>query len=67
MPVAPGPNLFQWSFTGAMWSSSKRAPPASAVTRTSIQLTSPSYSQVAAKLFGGSQLSIVPPAWFSNW
>jgi hypothetical protein len=40
---------------------------ASAAKRTSIQLTSPPYSQVAKKLFGGSQPSIVPPALPSSW
>ena len=69
MPTAAGPNSAQRSsLTCAMCSISSRVrSAASAVKRTSIQLTSPPYSQVAKKLFGGSQPSIVPPALPSSW
>jgi hypothetical protein len=68
MPTAPGPNSFQWSLTRLMWSSSNRVPPSpSGVRRTSIQLIMPPNSHVAAKLFGGSQRSTVPPALPSSW
>jgi hypothetical protein len=51
------------SSTCAMWSSEKRArPSASGVTVSSIHETMPPYSQVAKKLRGGSQRSIVPDA-----
>ena len=69
MPTAAGPNSAQRSsLTCAMCSISSRVrSAASAAKRTSIQLTSPPYSQVAKKLFGGSQPSIVPPALPSSW
>src|SRR5690606_32632799 len=68
-PAAPGPYVGQLSSsTWATCSSSKRVPPAgSGDNRTSIQLTSPPNSQVAPKLFGGSQRSIVPSALPCSW
>ena len=62
MPTAPGPNCLQISSSSpVMWSTSNRARSLpSLLIVTSIQLTSPPYSQVAVNVFGGSQVCIVP-------
>ncbi len=67
-PTAPGPNWSQWSSTCAMCSRENRVRPSpSGVSRTSIQLTPPPNSHVAANDRGLSQAVIVPPAFPSNW
>ena len=68
-PVAPGPNSAQRSASmWAMCSSTRRVRPSGpGPSRTSIQLTSPPYSHVAANPSGGSHRSIVPPALPSSW